>query len=193
MLGCIRGTIVTRSTRVPVLVGIAVGFTLVAGCTSTSDNPGVTPTESTTVTQAPEVVMKAPGSLLDTMDAAAVWTDSQDALELVWANADIEGDPPLVDDTPVVIVATGESGSCPLLLEDVDVATGQIDLVVTTTSDGKRLGESGATDIACTADYNPVVFVVALGEGAPAPPVTVAFDNWTVSLEAADTVVISDQ
>lgn len=75
----------------------------------------------------------------------------------IWSLYRLEGSPPPVDfDHKVVFFfAMGESGSCPLALRDVTVDAGQGLVTAHVSTD---VGD----DVACTEDWTPRTFVVAL-------------------------------
>lgn len=134
-------------------------------------------------TSAEEVVTKRAGAPSSDHHVWAAWADSDQGLAALWSEF---GHPPAslpdVGGGPVVLVATGESGSCPLAIRDVvvDGELLELDLV------------EDPPDGVCTADFNPVTFVLAMGSDDLRPPFVVDFGETSVQVEEADTVAAAD-
>lgn len=89
------------------------------------------------------------------------------AYAVLWSGLGGEAEPPEVDfdDSVVVAVETGYSGSCPeTRLDEITIDDSAVEFVINTITD----------EMACTDDYNPRVYVVELArEVLPEPPFTV--------------------
>lgn len=100
----------------------------------------------------------------------AVLVTAQDDMRKVWRHYQLGGRIGEVIDgeTVALFVGTGESGSCPIELEEVTVVDGDVDIAT---------ADSGGP---CTADFNPRTFVFEFQE----PDVPEA--GGTVSIQGAD-------
>lgn len=89
------------------------------------------------------------------------------AYAVLWSGLGGGAEPPAVDfdDSVVVAVETGYSGSCPeTRLDEIAIDDSAVELVINTITD----------EMACTDDYNPRVYVVELDRAVlPEPPFTV--------------------
>lgn len=192
-----------QGLRIGTVVAVAVVTLVGASCTSSPD--AIQPTAgSSPVTSAPEVVAKVAGDLSGQGTVAAAWVDSETDLNEVWSALGpgeeqsafgVGDDPPELDGSALLLVSTGESGSCPALVNAVDVSDGRIVMTVVATYEGGSV--AGATEIACTADYNPVTFMVAVDPDEVTPPFVLEVDEsgWSrpvLTIDAPATIVVAE-
>ncbi len=141
---------------------------------------------------APEVVDKQPHAPAGGKTLAA-WTDSTSELTDLWSTFSLSGSPPRIDDgMAILLVASGESGSCPYVLERVDEAPGRVDLTLTRDPNSPEQAvtqlPAGGFEIVCTADFQPITFVVALDSTVVSPPFDVDFGRLVVTVEEPNVV-----
>lgn len=147
-------------------------------------------------TEHAQALGKWPGLLSDSSDSPtfafvwAAWTDSEQALQPLWDQLDADDAPPTMDGEAILLAGTGESGSCPLRLTDIQVTDGVVDLALDDTPDTSSLPDDAA--VACTDDFNPVTFAIRVDPQAVTPPLTVDFGQTAVRIDAEDAVVSAE-
>lgn len=110
---------------------------------------------------------------------SVAWID--DAVELadLWQTFRLNEPPPaLLEGDAVLLVATGESGSCPEQVTDVVVKAGRIELELT---EGPAV-HPVPSDYGCTADFNPVTFAIQVDSGLLEPTPIVSIGDTAVRL-----------
>lgn len=123
----------SRDNRVVMFRNLVAGVMLLmvaVGCTQSGpdrvqDGPaafsdeatGVAGDDTVNVTAAEEVIVKRSGAPSTGDFVWAAWTDSDEGLAELWGDfGQVAGTEPDRDDWPVVLIATHESGSCPLTI-----------------------------------------------------------------------------
>lgn len=179
--------------------GLAV--VVAAGCAAgsplaESDEPTTSPTgttaarRATSSTDEPEVALAAKrvGAPTEPAHVWVGWAHTDQGLQQLWASFRLDGGPPSVDGQAVILAATGESSSCPSRLTDavMDGDTLRLSIV-----DEPAIA-SPPDDYSCTADFNPVTFVLRADRELVERVGVVDFGDTTVPLEAAGRVTRED-
>lgn len=116
------------------------------------------------------------------------WAHTDRGLQQLWASFRLDGEPPSVDGQAVVLAATGESSSCPSRLTDAVVNGDTLRLSIV---DEPAIA-SPPDNYGCTADFNPITFVLRADRGLVERVGVVDFGDTTVPLEAAGHVTRED-
>lgn len=116
------------------------------------------------------------------------WAETEQELQDLWASFRLEGDPPDLSAGVVLLAATGESGSCPLRMTEASVESDTLQLsLVDKPADASASGES-----ACTADFNPVTFVLGIERDLVEATRVVDFGDTQVALGPAGQINSAD-
>lgn len=145
---------------------IMAAVTLVACGTPAADPEPVAPET------ADEVIGKAEGAPPTDAHVWAAWTDSDERLADLWAEFRLEGPPPSLNGHGILLAATGESGSCPLAITNVNTSPDRIKLT---------LVDVVPPHTSCTDDFNPVTFASRLDPAQVQPPFVVEFHTTSPS------------
>lgn len=116
------------------------------------------------------------------------WTQTQAGLEGLWSAFRLEGAAPRMDDgEAILLAATGESGSCPMTVEHVDVRAGTVELSIVDYPEAPDQSSfessAGALEPVCTADFNAITFVIAVEASETAPPLEVVLGETSVVVD----------
>ena len=107
---------------------------------------------------------------------AALASDEQE-LEDLWAKFRVEASVPALpaDDSPVVLVATGESGTCPWRVTNVSMEADALAVAMTEVP-------PSSDDYTCTDDFNPVTWAL-IGDETWEPPLMVDIGSTSVMVK----------
>lgn len=135
-----------------------------------------------------ELVAKRAGAPTEPAHAWVGWAHTERGLQALWASFRLDGEPLGLDGQAVVLAATGESSSCPSRLADAVVEGDTLRLSV---ASGPAVSPP-PDDYACTADLNPVTFVLRADRDVVEGVRAVDFGDTEVSLGAAGQVTYED-
>lgn len=177
---------VVRWIGVPTVAFVA---SMLAGCAGQPTPTSLPPRP----VSAPEVLDKQPHAPDSDDRAWAAWTQTQASLDGLWSAFQLEGAPPqLHEGEAILLAATGESGSCPMTVEHVEVGAGKVELSAVeypeTPVQASFEPSAGALDPVCTSDFNPITFVIAVEASKTAPPLEVALGETSIDLDEPETV-----
>lgn len=180
-----------RRTRIGAACLVAVA---VVGCSSSGSpladaaSPSIRDTKESVGEQGIEVVAKRDGAPPGPAHVWVGWAHSGQRLQDLWASFGLDGDPPHLSGEAVVLAATGESSSCPSRLTDATVEGDTLHL--------SMVDEPAVTpppdNYGCTADFNPVTFVLRVERDLVEHVSVVDFGDTEVSLGPADEVTSED-
>lgn len=135
-----------------------------------------------------EIVAKQEGAPAEPAHAWVAWAHTGQGLQDLWGSFGLDGDPPRLSGQAVVLAATGESSSCPSRLTDATVEGNTLHLSV--------VDEPAITpppdDYTCTADFNPVTFVLRVERNLVERVSVVDFGDTEISLGPAGEVTSED-
>lgn len=138
-----------------------------------------------------EVIDKQPHAPDSDDFAWAAWTQTQAGLEDLWSTFQLEGAPlRLADGEAILLAATGESGSCPMTVEQVDVRAGIVELSTVEYPEAPDRSSfessAGALEPVCTSDFNPITFVIVVEAAETVPPLEVDLSETSLVLDEPD-------
>lgn len=136
-----------------------------------------------------EVLGKWEGGPRGSAFLSVAWTDSAVAVAALWDTFGLDDPPPpMPEGQAVLLVATGESGSCPAQLTNVAFDDGQIELELTEGPDVFPV----PSDYVCTSDFNPITFAITTDADLLAARPTVTLNDTTVRLGGPNQIVTAD-
>lgn len=120
---------------------------------------------------------------------SVAWTDSAVTVVDLWGTFRLQDPPPPVPQgQAVLLVSTGESGSCPTQVTDVVVEAGRIELQLTEGPDIFPV----PSIYGCTADFNPVTFAIQVDSGILEPTTIVSIGDTAVRLGQEGEIVSAE-
>lgn len=164
-----------RSLRRPALAILVSMALATSGCGS--EGPEVSSDSPSAPARSDRVLVKTTGGPGGGAFLWAAWASDEQELEELWTKFRVEAPVPAfpADDSPVVLVATGESGTCPWRVTNVSMEADALAVALTEVP-------PSFDDYTCTDDFNPVAWAL-VGDEAWEPPLMVDIGSTSVMVK----------
>ena len=166
-----------RRPALAILVSMALAM---SGCGS--EGSEVSSDSSSTPERSDRVLVKTTGGPGGGAFLWAAWASDEQELQELWAKFQVEASVPALPaaDSPVVLVATGESGTCPWRVTNVSMEADALAVAMTEVP-------ASSDDYTCTDDFNPVTWAL-VGDETWEPPLMVDIGSASVMVKESGAI-----